>query len=120
MEKMKLHLMRQKEGSLALMQVLCDTYPNLVLDYTTMLKMVVECSGRLTEKGASSLVLVRAIRTLIVLKPELKDFTVLILHKSLFNHYAIVQSHRMLLQFQHSIIQHSCIIEKNYFLAVQT
>merc|ERR1711991_514739 len=68
---------------ISLTQVLCDTYPNLVLEYTTMLKMMVECTGRLTEKGASSLV--RATRKLIFLKPELKDFFVLILRKSLFN-----------------------------------
>ena len=68
---------------ISLIKVLSDAYPNLVLEYMTMLKMMVECLGRLTGTGSANLV--RAMRKLIVLKPELKDFIVLILRKSLFN-----------------------------------
>ena len=67
---------------ISLMKILSDAYPNLVLEHTALVKMMVECLGRLSESG--SFELVSSMRKLVVLKAELKDYIVLISRKSLF------------------------------------
>ena len=66
-----------------LLRDLSNDFPNLLLDHTPTIKLMIECIGRLPPYVAR--LFVKSIKKLISLRQELQDFSMLILRKAIFN-----------------------------------
>jgi hypothetical protein len=66
-----------------LLETLANTNPSLILEHVSIVKLIAENIGRMSRHGAR--MLVRSITSLVDVRSDLKDFTILILRKAVFN-----------------------------------